>query len=122
MPSIEGTLKTQRRAIPVFQFVLAVAEVSMYLMIRHFVWYSEEKVQQMLKFRRELACALINNPCHTPAPQYVIKTRAKSNPLTLTSCLLAGSTLVPMTGATSFLVPLIPTISSPVRQLDTPNR
>ena len=86
------------------------------------MWYSEEKVQQRLEFRRELAWALINNPYHMPAPQYVIETRAQSNPLTLTSCLLAQSTLDLMTGATSFLVPLIPTISSPVRQLNTPNR
>ena len=76
----------------------------------------------MLEFRWELAWAVINNAYHMPAPQYVIKTRAQSNPLTLTSCLLAQNTLDPMTGATSFLVPIIPTISSPVRQLDTPNR
>ena len=81
------------------------------------MWYSEEKVQQRLEFRRELAWALINNP-----HRYVMKTRSQSNPLTLTSCLLARSTLDLMTGTTSFLVPLIPTISSPVRQLNTPNR
>ena len=86
------------------------------------MWYSEEKVQQRLEFRRELAWALINNPHCMPAPQYVMKTRSQSNPLTLTSCLLARSTLDLMTGMTSFLVPLIPTISSPVRQLNTPNR
>lgn len=79
-------------------------------------------MQQRLEFRRELAWALINNPHRIPAPQYVMKTRSQSNPLTLTSCLLARSTLGLMTGVTSFLVSLIPTISSPVRQLNTPNR
>ncbi len=48
VPSIEGTLKTQRWAIPVFQFVLAVAEVNMYLTMRHFVWYREEKCNKCL--------------------------------------------------------------------------
>ncbi len=46
------------------------------LTMRHFVWYSEEKVQQMLEFRWELAWALINNPHHMTAPQSAVKTRA----------------------------------------------
>ena len=55
----------------------------MYLTMRHFVWCCEEKVQQMLDFRRELAWALINNPHLMTAPQSAVKTRAQSNPFGL---------------------------------------
>lgn len=68
VPSIEGTLKTQRWAMRVFQYFLATSEVNMFLGQKHFVWDSAEQ-QTLLDFRRDLAWDLILNPYRVVSPQ-----------------------------------------------------
>jgi hypothetical protein len=58
VPSIEGTLTTQRWAMRVFEFFLATSEVNMFLGQKHFVWDGAEQ-QTLLDFRRGLAWDLI---------------------------------------------------------------
>ena len=58
---IEGTLRTQRWAMRVFQYFMATSEVNMFLGQMHFVWDGTEK-QTLLDFHRDLAWDLILNP------------------------------------------------------------
>lgn len=59
-PSIEETWVTTRWALRVFQFVLAVTEVNIFLAMRFFVWGGDEKIT-LLDLRRKLAWELILN-------------------------------------------------------------
>lgn len=58
---IEGSLDTQRWAMLVFQFMLAVSEVNLYLANKAFAWSGEE-LMKLLAFRHQLAWAFILNP------------------------------------------------------------
>ena len=68
VPSIEGTLRTQRWAMRVFQYCIATSEVNMFLGQKHFVWDGKEK-QTVLDFRCHMAWELIINPCRVVNPQ-----------------------------------------------------
>ena len=68
VPLIEGTLRTQRWAMRVFQYCIATSEVNMFLGQKHFVWDGDKK-QTVLDFCRDLAWELILNPCHVVNPQ-----------------------------------------------------
>lgn len=61
VPSIEETWVTTRWALRVFQFVLAVTEVNIFLALRFFVLGGDKKMT-LLEMRRKLAWELINNP------------------------------------------------------------
>ena len=61
VPSIEETWITTRWVLRVFQFLLAVTEVNMYLAFRFFVWDGNERMT-LLEFRRMFAWEMINNP------------------------------------------------------------
>eukprot|EP00804_Cyclotella_cryptica_P012921 CCRYP_002279-RA/>CCRYP_002279-RA protein AED:0.21 eAED:-0.11 QI:0/-1/0/1/-1/0/1/0/175 len=61
VPSIEETRVTTRWALRVFQFILVVTEVNIFLALCFFVWGGDEKMT-LLEMRRKLAWELINNP------------------------------------------------------------
>ena len=61
VPALEETWTTHCCACHVFEFLLAVTEVNVYLTVRYFVW-SEEEMMTLVEFRRQLAWALIKNP------------------------------------------------------------
>jgi hypothetical protein len=60
LPSLEATWVTDRWALRVFTFLLAITEVNCYLAFKFFVWGSA--IMTLIEFRRMLAWALINNP------------------------------------------------------------
>ncbi|KAL3779274.1 hypothetical protein ACHAWO_009912 [Cyclotella atomus] len=60
LPSLEATWVTDRWALLVFTFLLAITEVNCYLAFKFFVWGSA--IMTLIEFRRMLAWALINNP------------------------------------------------------------
>ena len=62
-PSIESTWLTQRWAIRVFSFLLAISEVNTFLSFRFFVWSQNPSIPKLslLEFRRKLAVQLIDN-------------------------------------------------------------
>ncbi|KAL7484030.1 hypothetical protein ACHAW6_009672 [Cyclotella cf. meneghiniana] len=77
VPSIEGSLKTQRWTMRVFQYVLATTETDCFLAHQYF----SGSEMQILDFRHELAWDLILNPhCHV-APVQSVGTRCSSNRL-----------------------------------------
>jgi hypothetical protein len=64
VPSIEETWIMKRWALRVFQFMLAVSEVNIYLGLHHFVEESDENMS-LLRFQCTLAWALSHNPLVT---------------------------------------------------------
>ena len=68
VPSIEGSLKTHRWAMRVFQYLLASSEVNMFLLQKHYVWGNDEQYT-LLEYRRELPRALIHNSIVTDIPK-----------------------------------------------------
>ncbi len=61
LPSIEDTWRMERWPVRVFSFILAITEVNIYLTKKFFTW-DPEKVPTYLKFRRDFAWDLIDNP------------------------------------------------------------
>jgi hypothetical protein len=80
VPSIEGSLKTQRWAMRCFQYLLATSETNQFLANQHLVWGSTNETT-IIEFRRELAWDLILNPLLIEPVPNVIATRRQSNPL-----------------------------------------
>ena len=60
LPSLEAGWLTERWALRVFTFLLAITEVNCFLAFQFFVWNGP--IPTLVDFRRELAWALINNP------------------------------------------------------------
>jgi hypothetical protein len=60
VPSIEETWVTTHWALHEFQFIMAVTEVNIFLVMHFFVWSRDEKMT-LLEMRRALAWQLINN-------------------------------------------------------------
>lgn len=52
---------TKRWPIRVFTFLIAVTEVNVFLILRFFVWKTQEKKKQFHHFRKDLAFSLIYN-------------------------------------------------------------
>ena len=64
-PAIEENWKTNRWAVRVFTFILAISEVNAFLAFRYFIW--DRKLLPklpLIQFRRKLAIQLINNEHH----------------------------------------------------------
>jgi len=60
VPSIEGSIVTQRWVMRVFCFILAISEVNAFLAMRFFVWKDGYSLS-LHEFRRKLALSLMNN-------------------------------------------------------------
>ncbi len=62
IPSIKGTWLTDRWPVCVFSFLLAVTEVNIDLILKHFIFNEDPNtLPKLLAFRRELAWQMINN-------------------------------------------------------------
>ena len=61
LPSIESTMLTHNWPIRVFSFILSVTEVNIYKAFMYFVWKQDQYPAFLVKFRRRLAQAFINN-------------------------------------------------------------
>lgn len=81
VPSLEETWVTTRWVLRVFQFLLAVTEVNMYLAHRFFVWDGTEKMT-LLEFRRALSWEMVNNPELVETEARVRRSRRCKNAVT----------------------------------------
>ena len=61
LPSIESTIVTHCWPIRVFSFLLAITEVNIFKTFEYFVWEKDQVPGSLVKFRRRLAQAFINN-------------------------------------------------------------
>ena len=61
LPSIESTIITHNWSLRVFTFLLAVTEVNIFKAFCYFVWSDDQIPSSLVKFRRKLANAFLNN-------------------------------------------------------------
>ena len=79
LPSIESTIVTHHWPLRVFTLLLAVTEVNIFKAFSYFVWSGDQVPASLVKFRRRLANAFINNDYYlkTEKPRSDKSTRKK---------------------------------------------